>query len=77
MDSQESISEAVESGEELRILYATRRAVAAEIDGCSSGRDMAALSNRIIELCERITELEKQQKPAKKTALDSIRRVRK
>lgn len=77
MDEPVSISQAVASGDELSILYATRRAVAMELDSCESGRDMAALSNRIIELCERITELEKAQKPKRKTALDSVRRLTK
>ena len=77
MDEQESIASAVASGDELRILYATRRAVALDLDTCESGRDMAALSNRMIELCERITELEKQRKPKHKTALDAVRKVRK
>lgn len=77
MSENESIAEAVASGDELRILYATRRAVANDIDGCESGRDMAALSNRMIELCERITELEKQQKPKRKTTLDAVRKIRK
>ena len=77
MDESESIATAVASGDELRILYATRRAVAGELQTCESGRDVAALSNRMIELCERITELEKQRKPARKTALDTVRRIRK
>lgn len=77
MSNADSISEAVESGDELRILYATRKVVADELQTCDSGRDIAALSNRMIELCERITELEKQRKPSKKTALDSVRRIRK
>lgn len=77
MSNADSISEAVESGDELRILYATRKVVADELQTCESGRDIAALSNRMIELCERITELEKQRKPSKKTALDSVRRIRK
>lgn len=77
MNDNETIAEAVASGDELRILYATRRAVARDIDGCESGRDMAALSNRMIDLCERITELEKQQKPKRKTTLDAVRKIRK
>lgn len=77
MEGKESIAEAVASGDELRILYATRRAVASDLDSCESGRDIAALSNRMIELCERITELEKQQKPKRRTALDSVRKIRK
>lgn len=77
MEVPESIAEAVASGDELRILYATRRVVASDLDACESGRDIAALSNRMIELCERITELEKQQKPKRKTALDAVRKVMK
>lgn len=77
MDHPETVAEAVASGDELRILYATRAVVADELQMCESGRDIAALSNRMIELCERITDLEKQRKPARKTALDSVRRIRK
>lgn len=77
MSELETISAAVASGDELRILYATRKVVADELQACESGRDIAALSNRMIELCERITELEKQQKPKRKTALDSVRRMKK
>lgn len=77
MSETETIAAAVASGDELRILYATRKVVADELQACESGRDIAALSNRMIELCERITELEKQQKPKRKTALDSVRRMKK
>lgn len=77
MEVAEGIAEAVASGDELRILYATRRAVAQDLDTCESGRDMAALSNRMIELCERITELEKQRKPKHRTALDAVRKIKK
>lgn len=77
MSETETIAAAVASGDELRILYATRKVVADELQSCESGRDIAALSNRMIELCERITELEKQQKPKRKTALDSVRRMKK
>ena len=77
MEQLESIAEAVASGEELRILYATRRVVAHDLDACESGRDIAALSNRMIELCERITELEKQQKPKRRTTLDAVRKIKK
>lgn len=72
-----TIEEAVANGDELQILYETRTAIARQMDYCDSGRDMAALSNRMIELCERITELEKQSKPKKKTALSSVRAIRK
>lgn len=77
MSDVENITAAVASGDELRILYATRKVVADELQACESGRDIAALSNRMIELCERITELEKQRKPKRKTALDSVRRMKK
>lgn len=77
MSDIENIAAAVASGDELRILYATRKVVADELQACESGRDIAALSNRMIELCGRITELEKQRKPKRKTALDSVRRMKK
>ena len=72
-----SLSEAVENGDELAILIETRKAIAEQIDACQNGHDISSLADKMVKICERITELEKQQKPAKKTALDSIRRVRK
>ena len=38
---------------------------------------MISLADKMVKLCERITELEKQQKPKRKTALDAVRMVKK
>lgn len=72
-----SLSEAVKNGNELEILVETRKRIAAQMDECDNGHDLSSLSDKMVKLCERITELEKQQKPKRKTALDSVRKVRK
>lgn len=72
-----SLAEAVKNGNELEILIETRKKIAAQMDGCDNGHDLSSLSDKMVKLCERITELEKQQKPKRKTALDSVRKVRK
>ena len=72
-----SLLQAVESGNELEILKETRLIVAAQLDLCDNGHDLSSLSDKMMKISERITELEKQRKPARKTALDSVRRVRK
>ena len=72
-----TLSETVEKGDELEILLATRRAIASQIDACENSHDISSLADKMVKLCERITELEKQRKPAKKTALDMMRKTRK
>ena len=72
-----SLLQAVENGNELEILKETRLIVAAQLDLCDNGHDLSSLSDKMMKISERITELEKQRKPARKTALDSVRRVRK
>lgn len=72
-----SINEQVENGNELDILKETRRIIAAQMEACDNSHDISSLADKMMKLCERITELEKRQKPAKKTALDSVRRIRK
>lgn len=72
-----SLAEAVKNGNELEILVETRKKIASQIDECDNGHDLSSLSDKMVKLCERITELEKQQKPKRKTALDSVRKVRK
>lgn len=72
-----SLAEAVKNGNELEILVETRKKIAAQMDECDNGHDLSSLSDKMVKLCERITELEKQQKPKRKTALDSVRKVRK
>ncbi|MBO7701970.1 MAG: hypothetical protein J6S36_03565 [Eggerthellaceae bacterium] len=72
-----SMIRAVEGGDELAILIETRRVVAAQMDSCENGHDLSSLSDKMVKLCERITELEKQRKPKHKTALDAVRKIKK
>lgn len=72
-----TLQQAVDSGDELSILIEMRRMIAAQMDECTNGHDLSSLSDKMVRLCERITDLEKQQKPKRKTALDSVRKVRK
>lgn len=72
-----SLKEAVDGGNELDILIETRRLIATQLAMCDNGHDLSSLSDKMVKICERITELEKQRKPSKKTALDSVRRIRK
>lgn len=72
-----SLSDKVENGTELDILYETRRIIAEQMDACENGHDISSLADKIVKLCERITELEKQQRPKRKTALDAVRMVKK
>ena len=72
-----SMVRAVEGGDELAILIETRRVVAAQMDSCENGHDLSSLSDKMVKLCERITELEKQRKPKHKTALDAVRKIKK
>lgn len=72
-----TLIEAVDNGDELSILIETRKRIAEQIDTCDNGHDLSSLSDKMVKLCERITELEKQQGPKRKTALDSVRKVRK
>lgn len=70
-----SLLQAVEEGDELSILIETRRIVAAQMDACENGHDLSSLSDKIVKISERITELEKQRKPKHKTALDAVRKI--
>lgn len=71
---QETLVDAVSSGDEMRILKATRELVANQLQSTESGRDMAALSKQMQELTARISELEKRQGTKKKqSALDKAR----
>lgn len=72
-----SISDVVSNGDELEILIETRMLIAAQMASCDNGHDLSSLADKMVKISERITELEKQRKPARKTALDSVRRIRK
>lgn len=71
---KETLVDAVSSGDEMRILKATRELVANQLQSTGSGRDMAALSKQMQELTVRISELEKRNGSRKKqSALDKAR----
>lgn len=72
-----SLIDAVEEGNELDILIETRRIVAKQLVDCENGHDLSSLSDKMVKLSERITELEKQRKPKRKTTLDSVRKIKK
>ena len=72
-----SLMQAVEDGDELAILIETRRIVAMQMDACENGHDLSSLSDKMVRICERITELEKQRKPKHRTALDAVRKIAK
>lgn len=71
---EESLSQAIESGDEYRILKATQRIVAAQLEESRSGRDVAALSKQMQELTAKIGALEKARGKASKRS--SIERAR-
>lgn len=72
-----SMLRAVEDGDELAILTEARRIVAAQMDVCENGHDLSSLSDKMMKICERITELEKQRKPKHRTALEAVRKIAK
>lgn len=59
----ESLLNAVKSGDKRKTLIALRDKIAATIDNCESGRDMAANSKRLMEV---IAELESLPDPSEK-----------
>ncbi len=70
-----NLSDAIASGDELRILKATRDIVAEQMQSSVSGRDIAALSKQMQELTEKIAQLEKQQGTKRKqSALEKARK---
>lgn len=75
MAEKESLSEAVASGDEYRILVATRNKVAEQLEE-ASGRDTAALAKQMKDLTEKITELERSAGKRNKTnPLEAARRA--
>lgn len=53
----QSIVDAAKSGNKLDTLTALRDSIAATIETCESGRDMAALSKRLMEVMDEIEEI--------------------
>ena len=66
----------VQGGDLLLSLCALRDRLAAEIDQCGSGRDVASLSARLVEVLARVDELERDRGQVKGTSLDEFTRRR-
>lgn len=52
-----SLSDAVATGERLRALEALRDRLASDLDACASARDVASLSQRLMDVLKQIDEL--------------------
>lgn len=59
---QETLEEIAESENKLVLLKALRRKLCRTLDTCESGRDIAALSNRLIDVIAAIKEAEAEDK---------------
>ena len=53
----DNLVSATQSGDRRRTLVALRDRIAATIDSCESGRDMAALSKRLMEVIDEIDSM--------------------
>ncbi len=60
----------------LKALEALRDRLAKDIDDCDSKRDLAALSQRFMDVLEQIAEVQREQPPQKGTVLDEFSRRR-
>lgn len=58
------IADVAASGIHLNTLRALRDRIASDIDTCESARDVAALSQRLMDLLKQIAELEAAEAPA-------------
>lgn len=70
-----SVQAAAKSGDKLATLLALRDSLASTIDGCESGRDMAALSKRLMEVMDEIQAIEETVQP-KDTPMSRRRALR-
>ncbi len=57
-----SVSKAINDNDRMNALVALRAKIAETIDGTDSGRDIAALSKRLMEVMDEIDQLEKAAK---------------
>ena len=71
-----ALSEVAAGGDRLVTLRALRDRLALDLDGCESKRDVASLSQRLMDVLEQIEAAEKAQPETKGTALDEIARRR-
>ena len=71
----DSLKEAAKTGNHQKTLIALRDKLAGAIDDCNSGRDLAALSRRLIDVMEKIPSTPDPDVP--KTPLQRAREQRK
>jgi hypothetical protein len=76
-DEPTALSGVARAGDRLETLRALRDRLAAEIDVCDSKRDVAALSQRLMDVLEQIEAAEKARPESKGTPLDELAARRK
>lgn len=72
----DSLVAAVASGDRLGALRALRDRLALEVDSCGSARDVAALSQRLMDVLTQIAAVEAEAPEQEGTALDELKRRR-
>lgn len=71
-----ALRDAAAGGNRLVALEALRDRLAAEIDGCTSSRDVAALAARLMDVLEDIAEVKGAEPAQEETPLDELKRRR-
>jgi hypothetical protein len=71
-----SLVEASRSGDRLEALRELRRQLAQAIDECSSGRDLAALARRYMDVLAQIERIEQARQAPRSSVRDEIARKR-
>jgi len=70
------LGESARNGDRLATLRVLRDRLAVEIDGSASSRDVAALSQRLMDVLSQIDVIERAQPDAKGTPLDEVAKRR-
>jgi hypothetical protein len=70
------LADTAEKGDRLATLRALRDRLSGEIDNCASLRDLASLSQRLMDVLERIADEERGQPVEEATARDEVARKR-
>lgn len=64
------VAYAARNKSKLDVLMALRDSIAKTIDDCESGRDMASLSKRLMEVIDEIEEIKASESPEPKNPLE-------
>lgn len=76
MSEPEGLAGVAKEGNKLGTLRALRDRLATDLDECDSARDVAALSQRLMDVLAQIEAAEKAQPEAKGTTRDDVARKR-